>query len=428
MTFDAYNYAYKCLSKIYSDKAYSGIELNNILNECKTEDKPLITKLVYGVLDNDIKCEYILKQFASSVKSSVKVLMKLGIYSLLELSIGAHTVINTIVELSKKLGKGGVSGFINSTLRAISVAISSKTICYPINENEFISVHYSLPLWMVNKLIKQYGLEQTKQILSFKPDFDLTHIRINPLFKDKFNKVISDKRLTVTNSVLSDCCYINNGDMADIDSRFFTIQSLGSCLVCNAASITDNLKVLDVCSAPGGKAIYMAQMADNVEVTACDYLPHRVNLIKSYANRLGVNLKIELNDATVLRKEWIDSFDLVLADVPCSGLGIIYSKPDIKLFRNESDLVSLMKLQEDILQNCSKYVKAGGVIIYSTCTIINEENINVINGFINCNSNFSLEEIKLPLSNFNNNNGTVQLLPNNELNEGFFIARLRRLT
>lgn len=431
MTINAYKNAYNCLLQVYGNKSYSGIELNSVLNSSDSADKPLITKLVYGVLDNDIKCEYILKQFATGVKSSQKILLKMGIYSLLDLSMGAHTIINVVVELAKKLGKDGASGFINATLRAINTAITNNTIKYPVDELENLSIKFSLPVWMVSMLLSQYSTTHAMQILSYKPDHKYSHIRVNPLYSDNFTQTVKTNNIQLRNSILSNCYYIVSSDLSNIDSKYYTIQSLGSCLVCEAATITDGMKVLDVCAAPGGKAINMAQKGNNITVTACDYLPHRVNLIKSYASRMNVSrqsLEIVLNDACGKVEKWKDNFDVVLADVPCSGLGVMYSKPDIKLFRTETDLVSLVSLQQQILQTSSNYVKIGGTLIYSTCTVLMQENDNIVNSFLQSNKNFALQRIKIPVSSAKDNNGMVQLLPNDEINEGFFIARFIRLS
>ncbi|MGN1042809.1 MAG: SAM-dependent methyltransferase, partial [Christensenellales bacterium] len=179
-------------------------------------------------------------------------------------------------------------------------------------------------------------------------------------------------------------------------------------------------KVLDVCAAPGGKSVYMA--IKGLDVTSCDLYPHRVELINAYAKRMRVNLDARIADATELCPEYIDSFDAVLADVPCSGLGVLNRRKDVVINRTYDDIKALSVLQRKILDNVSRYVVKGGVLVYSTCTVFRMENDDVIEDFLSKHKDFSLSRIDLPYDN----EGSIQFLPDGKGMEGFFICHLVR--
>ena len=209
----------------------------------------------------------------------------------------------------------------------------------------------------------------------------------------------------------------------------FTIQDVSSMIVGKVMNPKENSKVLDVCSAPGGKTTHLATLMNNTgKVVSRDIFDHKLKLIQSTVNRLGLtNVDIESFDASILDKNSIDKFDYVLADVPCSGLGIIRRKPEIK-YKAKAELKDLPKIQKNILDNASKYVKVGGTLIYSTCTIQDNENMEVVKEFLDNNNNFKLvpiNEVKVDLDN--QENGYLKIYPNIHDIDGFFIAKLERV-
>ncbi len=418
--------AYVCLNEIFRSKAFSTIQLNNTLIGCKNADKALTTKIVYGVLDTNIELEYIIENFAKKIKPVIKIILKIGVYCLKYLSIPVYAVINDCAELTKTTGKKELVGFVNATLRSIYVAINENKIVYPKQFNRYLSTKYSFPLWATEKLLKQYGNEKTENLLKYSPKH-YTHVRVNTsLISDtEFEKELTQNNITFEKSVFNDTFNLN-GSLDKLDSTHYTIQSLGSMLVAMALNVSGTSSVLDLCSAPGGKAVYIAQLDKDCQVTACDIYPHRVELINSYANRMNVkNVTTSINDATVLNEKFVNRFDYVLCDVPCSGFGVYFSKPDIKLFREPSNVIELSVIQKNILEVASKYVKVGGIIVYSTCTIFDEENINVVNEFLANNNDFAFDDVSLP-SPFGLVNGHRQFLPSTDNVEGYFIARLVR--
>ena len=185
-------------------------------------------------------------------------------------------------------------------------------------------------------------------------------------------------------------------------------------------SIKEGVTVLDACSAPGGKAVMLAQKG--LEVTACDIHQHRVDLIRSYAERMNAKLTIYKQDARVFLKKWEQKFDVVLVDAPCSGMGVISKKKDVVFNKTYDDILELKKLQQEILNNCAKYVKKGGLLVYSTCTIFKKENHDNIVEFLEKNQEFSKEIIDLPFVN----DGEIQFLPDGKGMEGFYLCHLRK--
>ncbi|MEG1710943.1 MAG: 16S rRNA (cytosine(967)-C(5))-methyltransferase RsmB [Clostridia bacterium] len=428
MTLTPLYYTYKCLDSIIRQGAFSGIELNKYLTNAKTSDKPMITKLVYGVLDKDIELRYIINNYTEKVKPSIMPILEIGVYLLKYMNIKDYAAVNETVELSRDIGKGAMSGFINAVLKKISSELNENKIKYPQNAQENLSIKYSFPLWAVKKLIAQIGYEETEAFLMYEPDYSVTHIRLNPskINSAKFEEILIKRGIEYKPSLVDDAYFVKSDGIKKLEDNLYTIQSIGSMLVAQAAQAEG--EVLDNCAAPGGKSVYIKQRT-SAEVTACDIYAHRVELIKSYAARMGVKINAIVNDATKLTPEFINKFDRVLCDVPCSGYGVYYSKPDIKMNKNDRNIKELVKLQSEILNQASKYVKVNGKLIYSTCTIFKEENIDVIDEFLKEND-FILEKAPLPkqLGEAPYIEGKcVQLYPYRDGTEGFFIAVMRRI-
>ncbi len=413
--------SYNCIDNIYRKKSFSGQELNEFLQNLSPEEKPLTSKLVYGVVDKNIKLSYIIKSFAKSVKPSLLPVLQIGVYCFLYLSIPAPVVVNECVELTKKLGKGGMSGFVNATLKNISNAVMQNNIKYPENRREFLSVYYSFPLWVVDMISEDYTQEIAKKILAHDDGNNFTHVRVNTqnISVEEFEKLLEEKGI-FHQKTLDDAFY-TDGKVFRLDTKLFTPQSLSSMYVCKAVAAKGK-KVLDVCAAPGGKSVYLAQMGN--QVTSCDVHLHRTKLIEKYAKRMGADLSVCVNDATVFNESFKNAFDVVLCDVPCSGFGVLSSKPDVKLFKTKQDIFELSKIQSKILKVSSKYVKEGGTLVYSTCTIFKKENDFVVNEFLKNNPDFQVDEIKLDFPK--TKEGYIQFLPFRDKTDGFFIARLKR--
>ena len=418
--------AYKILSKVYQDGTYSNMAF---LGERVSD---MSTRLVYGTLEENVKVDYILSQLIEKKpQKSVLTLLKIGTYALLNLSdVPKFAIVSECVEVAKSNGKGGASGFINAVLK--KVADGKYSLPKESDEN-YLSVTYSKPQWFCDKLEKQYGKEVARIILSAKST-TLEHIRINSRMATESDVEFLLKK-NKTDFKKSDVGgYIvkaNDTGRHMFDKGLVTFQSPSSSLAVKVLGVTDGAQILDICSAPGGKAVYMSELCPHGKVVACDLYPHRVALIQKYKNRMHTpNVKAVQADACVLNEEWKDAFDFVLCDAPCSCLGTFKQHPDVFLNKDESCINELATTQRQILENAAKYLKVGGAMVYSTCTLFEEENENVVHDFLEKNVDFVLEHIsgleKIDGGKYLDNKGMIQILPHDEY-DGFFIAKIRRV-
>lgn len=418
--------AYKILSKVYQDGTYSNMAF---LGERVSD---MSTRLVYGTLEENVKIDYILSQLIEKKpQKSVLTLLKIGTYALLNLSdVPKFAIVSECVEVAKSNGKGGASGFINAVLK--KVADGKYSLPKESDEN-YLSVTYSKPQWFCDKLEKQYGKEVARIILSAKST-TLEHIRINSRMATESDVEFLLKK-NKTDFKKSDVGgYIvkaNDTVRHMFDKGLVTFQSPSSMLAVKALGVTDGAQILDICSAPGGKAVYMSELCPHGKVVACDLYPHRVALIQKYKNRMHTpNVKAVQADACVLNEEWKDAFDFVLCDAPCSCLGTFKKHPDVFLNKDERCISELAATQRQILENAAKYLKVGGAMVYSTCTLFEEENENVVHDFLEKNVDFVLEHIsgleKIDGGKYLDNKGMIQILPHDEY-DGFFIAKIRRV-
>lgn len=418
--------AYKILSKVYQDGTYSNMAF---LGERVSD---MSTRLVYGTLEENVKIDYILSQLIEKKpQKSVLTLLKIGTYALLNLSdVPKFAIVSECVEVAKSNGKGGASGFINAVLK--KVADGKYSLPKESDEN-YLSVTYSKPQWFCDKLEKQYGKEVARSILSAKST-TLEHIRINSRMATESDVEFLLKK-NKTDFKKSDVGgYIvkaNDAVRHMFDKGLVTFQSPSSILAVKALGVTDGAQILDICSAPGGKAVYMSELCPHGKVVACDLYPHRVALIQKYKNRMHTpNVKAVQADACVLNEEWKDAFDFVLCDAPCSCLGTFKKHPDVFLNKGESCISELATTQRQILENAAKYLKVSGAMVYSTCTLFEEENENVVHDFLEKDVDFVLEHIsgleKIDGGKYLDNKGMIQILPHDEY-DGFFIAKIRRV-
>lgn len=413
--------AYETLSAVYNDGAFSTLTLNRQLAFCKQRDKALVTKIVYGVLENDILLQYIISKYARKMpKGDTLIFLKIGVYCLKELSIPSYAVVNDVAELAKISEDRRIVGFVNATLKNIAKTIDDFDE-YPTDFEEMLSVKYSYPLWAVKKLVKDYGSDVATKIVSAKSD-NRTVVR----FANGANaRQIADRNGATLQSTVFDDAFFVSGNLGEPTSEF-TPQGLASMAIARICASFLPKKFLDCCSAPGGKAVYFKQLCPQSDVVACDIHPHRVKLIESYASRMGVELTTKCLDMAERFDDFADGFDLVLCDAPCSGFGVVDSRPDIKIFRENKDISDLMKLQYSILDNCSAYVKKGGALVYSTCTVFDNENGQTIRKFLKNHPDFSFGKIVLPQFPDANGQESYQFLPYKDGTQGFFVAVLKR--
>ena len=411
------NYFYDCyqiLNKVYSDKTYLKQAINSTFIEEK--NRSLTIKTCYGVLDKDIELSYYLTKLADkSPKLAIRTILKISMYAIKYLGKKEYAVTINAVELTKKLGKGGASGFVNAFLRKF---ISAK-IELPKNTVDFLSVKYSFPSFAVDELIKTYGVERTEKIISAENEKTcLAFYDVDGEEYLKNNSVNFEK--TEFENVFITKNFVRN---QDYDKGVYTYQALGSVAICDVVEPCDSL--LDCCAAPGGKSVRLSYKCKNV--TAWDVHPHRVELINEYTSRMKrENVTPEVNDSKIYKPEFDSCFDAVLCDAPCSGVGVVNDNPDIKLNRKKEDVLGLVKEQLSILKTVCRYVKTGGYLYYSTCSILNSENIEVVKAFMSDISGFELCETNSKLQD-ETVNGTNSFLPDISNGLGFFVAKLKRV-
>lgn len=434
--------AFKTLYDIERNKNYSNISINKNFKDIDISDqeKGLATELIYGVIENKYYLNYIIDKL-SKIKSKkmstyVKISLWLGIYQILFLdSIKDHAAVNESVALIKKYDKKS-SGFVNAILRNV---IRNKENIIEIDKKdivEYLSIKYSYNQWLIRKWIEEFGQEFTEDLLEANSEKPNLYIRANTL------KINRDELINKLREQGIECNKVNGIDEAvmvknlkNIENNklfkegYFTVQDISSMLVGKVANPKEEKLVLDVCSAPGGKTTHLGTIMKNTgQVISRDIFDHKLKLINNTVKRLGLkNIKVENFDALNIDENSIDKFDYVICDVPCSGMGIIKRKPEIK-FKKEEEIKDLPIIQKKILNNASKYVKLGGNLIYSTCTIHDEENINIVKEFLNINDNFELvpiDEVNVDLDN--QDKGYIKIYPNIHGMDGFFIAKLKRV-
>ncbi|MFR9069677.1 MAG: 16S rRNA (cytosine(967)-C(5))-methyltransferase RsmB, partial [Paraclostridium sp.] len=373
---------------------------------------------------------------SKKMSTYVKISLWLGIYQILFLdSIKDHAAVNESVALIKKYDKKS-SGFVNAILRNV---IRNKENIIEIDKKdivEYLSIKYSYNQWLIRKWIEEFGQEFTEDLLEANSEKPNLYIRANTL------KINRDELINKLREQGIECNKVNGIDEAvmvknlkNIENNklfkegYFTVQDISSMLVGKVANPKEEKLVLDVCSAPGGKTTHLGTIMKNTgQVISRDIFDHKLKLINNTVKRLGLkNIKVENFDALNIDENSIDKFDYVICDVPCSGMGIIKRKPEIK-FKKEEEIKDLPIIQKKILNNASKYVKLGGNLIYSTCTIHDEENINIVKEFLNINDNFELvpiDEVNVDLDN--QDKGYIKIYPNIHGMDGFFIAKLKRV-
>ena len=341
---------------------------------------------------------------------------------------------NESVILAKEIGKTGTASFINAILR--NVSRDKNKLIWPDNKDtvNYLSIIYSYPVHIVKMIINDYGVELAEQIMSYAPKNELI-IRANAskITQQQLIELLQAEGVDYKKSSLAkEALAVNDNSLINSElynKGLFSVQSESSMLAaeaaCTAAKRFTNPTILDACAAPGGKTFYMKEHVKDAKITAWDVHEHRVQLIEAGIKRLELYvIYVKTQDATVLKEECINSFDVVLIDAPCSGLGVIASKPDIKYSLSESDIITIEALQKNILDTCSKYLKVGGVLIYSTCTILRNENERRVDAFLKENTAFEKIDITdlVDIEDINITNGYAQLLNINTGHEGFFIA------
>lgn len=428
----ARNIALKSLYEINIKQAYSNIVLDKFINENREKlsnlDINFISELVYGVVTWKLTLEYIIQKYSKTkikkMSDWVKNILYLGSYQILFLDkVPKSAAVNESVNLCKKYNFKSV-GLVNAILRKIEKS-DYKEISNITNSITRISLKYSMPEWIVKKFCDEYGEEETANIcqnLNLRPNIS---VRINRL-KGKMDLgekgILEDFRtITGTKNITKTKEYIEGN---------ITIQDEAAGLSSFVLAPKEGEIVLDACSAPGGKTTYLAELMHNKgKIVAWDIYEERLKQVEQNAKRLGIDIiQTEVHDATKLKEEYVEKFDKILLDVPCLGLGVIRRKPDIKWNRQEEDIKEISDIQFNILKTGSKYLKKNGTLVYSTCSMLKEENDAIIEKFIKEEKFETVnieEQIPNEFSKITTNN-MVQFLPSQN-HDGFFITMLKKI-
>lgn len=439
--------ALKALNEINQNGAYSNIALSKHLENksLRDMDRGLATELVYGTVKWKLTIDYIIERFSSvglkKISPWIMDILRLGIYQLLFTDrIPPSAACNQCVELAKRYGHRASAGYVNGVLR--TVLRSRNELLYPDRSGDrdsYLSVRYSYPLWLVKEWRELFGDDFAEELLdSGNRPPELT-VRVNALKgsrEDAEERLRAESVETAGGRYLKEALIIKNPPPLSALRTFregrFQVQDESSMLVSRVLDPQPGELVIDACGAPGGKSTHIAElMGDRGAVISRDIHRHKLKLINDAASRLGLTIiKTELRDAVRFDSEQKGIADRVLVDAPCSGLGIIRRKPDIKWVKTDSGRREIIALQARILLAAGGYVRPGGVLVYSTCTIGPFENEEVVKGFIAENPEFTAEDIRpfLPdgLKRAEAEKGYIHLYPNTDGTDGFFICRLRR--
>ena len=371
------------------DKKQSHIVLKETLDSHKHLEKnqrAFVTRLFRGTIERQIELDYIIDAFSKTptgkMKKVIKYILRMSVYQLKYMdSVPVSAVCNEAVKLTAKRKFVGLKGFVNGVLRNIAKNIDS--VEYPKNEMEMLSVKYSVPQWIIDMWTRQYGKEQTVKMLSGLYSRTETTVRCNEskatvedIIKSLKYADVEVKKSEIYDKALFISNYNSLTDLDVFNSGMITVQDLSSMMVGLAANPKEGDYVIDVCAAPGGKTLHISEMMNRTgTVEARDLTKYKVNLINDNIKRLGnKNIITKVMDATVMDEKSIEKADIVIADLPCSGLGVINKKSDIKYNVSKEQILELVKLQRKILTVVSKYVKKGGTLIFSTCTVNKYEN------------------------------------------------------
>ncbi len=407
-----------------------------IRDRLDSRDAALATRLAYGVLQNRLKLDFYLQQLLTGkvrdLHPAVRDILHLGLYQIYELDkIPDSAAVNESVELTKRYCKKQRSapGLVNAVLRR---AVQTKGT---LKEPKSYVEKYSHPQKLVDLLKENVGRERLEAMLQANNAAPQTVVQVNTLrctAAELVESLAEEGVDTVPHSWMEDCLVLSGtGNLERLrafrEGMFYVQDPAARLSVLCAQLPREELRVLDCCAAPGGKSFAAAiAMGGKGSILSCDIHAHKAGIIAAGAARLGLTcVEARQQDATAYVPEWDGAMDAVIADVPCSGYGIIRKKPDIR-YKDPDTMKELPALQLHILRNQAKYVKKGGILLYSTCTLLREENEGVVEKFLGENPDFFLEKLPLPMPFPENGSGMLTLVPGQYDTDGFFIARMRR--
>lgn len=402
-------------------------------------DAALCSRIVYGVLQNQLLLDFYIGAYCSQkpdhLQPPLLEILRIGAYQILYLDkVPDSAAVNTSVELAKKAKRAQAAGLVNAVLRKIS---QNKHQLPPIPDRDeiaYLSIRYSHPRWLVKRLLALLGREEAEKLLAVNNSPAPITAQVNTLrcTPEEVTAALAATGVQAeADPSLPDSLTLSGtGDLEGLESfraGAFYIQDPAARMAVIAAGVKAESKVLDVCAAPGGKSFAAAiAMGNRGSILSCDLHENKLKRIREGAERLGITcLETAAADGRNFRPEWEAAFDVVLVDAPCSGLGIIRKKPDVR-YKKLDSLFAMPVIQRAILDNAARYVRPGGTLLYSTCTILPEENQEISDGFLAEHPDFSITPFVLPLPSVGACDGHLTLWPHRHGTDGFYICRMTR--
>ncbi|WP_255298400.1 16S rRNA (cytosine(967)-C(5))-methyltransferase RsmB [Brevibacillus dissolubilis] len=435
------------LTRIDEQQSYSNLELKGALERTHLAgpDVGLVTELVYGTIQRRNTLDHVIGKFIKGgpkkLQPWVLNLIRMSLYQIRYLDrVPERAAVHEAVEIAKRRGHQGISSLVNGVLRNVLRTADVWEVPED-DEAARISLEESHPAWLVKRWIRLYGAETARAICQSNNKPPMPTIRVNRLrnTREMLLRDLEDQFPEAEPSrVTPDAILLHSGHAAgSIQFRqgLCTIQDESSMLVAPALHVEPGLRVLDACAAPGGKTTHIAELMNNEgEIIACDVHPHKRELIKETANRLGITIIDTLvSDASELPEKGLGTFDRILLDAPCTGFGVIRRKPDLKWNKSKADITEISYVQYRLLEQVSQMLKPGGYLVYSTCTIEPEENQEIVERFVKEHPEFVLDNTladdmpEAVSAIMDRDRGYVQILPHHFDSDGFFIARLKRI-
>ena len=419
--------------------AWSDGSLKAAVKGLDRREAAFATRLTYSVLQNRALLDFYLSKFCSQsfdkLEPFVRDVLRLGACQILMMDrVPDSAAVSESVDMVKRHKRQRAAGFVNAVLRELSRKKEALPEIPCENDADYLSIRYSHPKWLVERLLNILGREQAEEFLRQNNEAVPMTIQRNTLkctAQELLDRLADGGATATAHRWLNDCWEVTGtGDLEQMDlfrDGWFQVQDAAAKAAALAAGAKPGDKVLDVCAAPGGKTFACAMAMENQgEIISCDIHEHKLELIERSAERLGIScVKTQLADGRENREEWNEQFDLVVCDVPCSGLGIIRKKPDIR-YKDPKPMQGLPRIQRAILENACRYVKSGGTLLYATCTILPEENDAVVADFLAAHGEFHKEPFRLAAGQ-EETDGSLTLWPQRHGTDGFYLCKMRKV-
>lgn len=433
--------AMQVLQKVHVAGAYANVVLVETLREVQLSerDRRFLTELVYGVTKAGASLDYMIGRYVADLRKAqpaIRELLRLGFYQIFCMDrVPPSAACNTAVELAKKHGRRGADSFVNGVLRA--ALREPERAAFPDGRDaRSLALRTWHPQWMVERWIRTYGYERTEELCRCNNTSAPLSMRVNTL---RTNRDALMEQLAAVGAQVRASAWVPDGivldshgaldELAALREGLAQVQDESSMLVAHILGAEPGMTVIDACAAPGGKTTHIAQRMENRgRILAFDIYEEKIRRIERNAKRLGISIiEAHLSDACEIGAVYAGQADRVLVDAPCSGLGVLRRKPDARWKKSARDAKTLPSLQHAILESATQTVKKGGVLVYSTCTMEECENAAVVNAFLETHTDFALEETGRFLPVQKTAERMVQIMPEADGPDGFFIARMRRL-